>query len=188
VLKVMVLSASNLGAPSQQQQPQQPAAAAGSSGAETPEALHGKGKGSGSKTNGSSSAAKLSSYGELRHGSNVLRTPIVHHSSSTDAVWNWQFSLALPYELDAWPAAVAGAAGVAGGRGSSSAAAGSAAAAAARSSAGSTRSAAGGSESSDELSLVVFDAQTVGQPVMVGKTKVGDTKEWCVLQLAFPKL
>jgi hypothetical protein len=172
LLKVMVLSASNLGAPSQQQQQQQQPAAAGSAGADTPEALRSKGKGGGSKTNSSSSAAKLSSYGELRLGSIVLRTPIVHHSSSTDAVWNWQFSLALPYELDAWPAAGAGAAGAAGGRGSSSAAAGSAAAAA-RGSAGSRRSSTGGSESSDELSLVVYDAQTVGQPVMVGKTKVG---------------
>jgi hypothetical protein len=132
----MVLTASNLTVQQQQQAAPVPAQ-------HGQEGLRSKSS-SGSKAAvaNSPNVAKLSSYCEVRFGRVVLRTPIVHHTGSTDASWNWQFSLALPFELDAWPAAAAAA------------------------------SAAAGSEAGDEVSLVVFDAQTVGQPAVLGKTKV----------------
>lgn len=98
-----------------------------------------------------------------------MRTPIAHLAGAALADWSYQLSLALPFELDAWPAAQAAGAG-----GSSSSSRGAAAGGAAgRGSAGPERASAAGSDATDpNLYLSVFDAQTVGQPVLLGKTKV----------------
>jgi hypothetical protein len=140
LLKIMVLSASNLTVQQQQQQQQQQQAAP-MIAQQGPERLRSKSK-SGSKAANTNvpNVVKLSSYCEVRFGRVVLRTPIVHHTGTTEALWNWQFSLALPFQLVTWPAGGA--------------------------------AAAAGSDTSDEVSLVVFDAQTVGQPALLGTTKV----------------
>lgn len=155
LLRVMVLNASNLCPPGQQQQ----AAEADSS----VDALRTKSK-PGSKPSSASApnTVKLSSYCEVTFGQTVLRTPITHHAGASLADWNWQFSLALPCELDKWPGAASG----------SNRSVAAREAAALQRSAGLRRSSGGGVDASNELNLAVYDAQTVGQPVLLGKTKV----------------
>lgn len=156
LLRVMVLNASNLCPPGQQQQAAEADSAA--------DALRAKSKTGGKTTSTSApNTVKLSSYCEVTFGQTVLRTPIAHHAGAALADWNWQFSLALPFELDKWPVGAAS---------SSNRSAAVGEAAALQRSAGLRRSSGGGADASDELYLAVYDAQTVGQPVLLGKTKV----------------
>lgn len=188
LLKLVVVGATNLGSPKQQQAALADAAAAAAAAASSStadktataaDAVSSKiskaaGGSNGTTTSNNvaaSAAAKLSSYCEVKFGrAAVLRTPIVHHSAASDCSWNWQFSLALPFELSSWPGAAGGAVGGGVGGGSSN----SSHAQQASTSAASRRSSASGVDgvSSDELSLVVYDAQTVGQAVSLGKAKV----------------
>lgn len=167
LLRVILVNASNLCFPGQQQQQTLPAAA----GASSPDARRASKKGSSKSAAVSTSgdAAKLSAYCEVTFGPTVLRTPITHLAGTALADWSYQFSLALPFELDAWPAAQAAGAGGGGSSGRGVAAGG----AAGHGSAGPQRASAAGSDATDpNLYLSVFDAQTVGQPVLLGKTKV----------------
>jgi len=163
LLKVVIVCARDLYDASQQPS-QPPEAAAAEASDATPDGLKTKGK-------SSKPANKLSSYCELRFGPLVLRTPIVHHVGTADATWNWQLSLPLARELDATGPAAA-AAGGAVGPGNRVAAGSSPAAAGAAGGGGSRRASVSGSDSSNVVSLLVFDAQTVGQPVLLGKAKV----------------
>lgn len=146
LLRVTVICASSLIEPTQPQQQQQ-AAAEAAAGTEARALESNRSKNSRAAASANSAATKqLSSYCEVVFGRSVLRTPIVHHATTADAAWNWQFSVALSHELSVWPAAAAGSG---------------------------TSSTPAAANAPAELSLLVFDAQTVGQPILLGKTKVG---------------
>jgi hypothetical protein len=91
---------------------------------------------------------KLSTYCVMRFGRQVLRTPIAHHGSAAEAVWNWQFSLALPTDLAST--------GVH----------------AAAQHASSPPASQASQEQQDVVRLSVYDAQTLGDPALLGSCKV----------------
>jgi hypothetical protein len=140
LLRVMVVSATNLRPEQQQQQQQQVQQVSGAAPAASADSRR-----------QAAAAARLSSYVELRFNGAVLRTPIVHHAASADAVWNWSCSLPVLHELTPEAAAAGGGADSSSKR----------------------------TSSSSSLTLAVLDAQTVGEPVFLGRTKVGGCRVAC---------
>lgn len=121
-------------------------------------------------TSFTSNAAKLSSYCEVKFDNVLLRTPIVHHLSIVEARWDRQLSLALPFELCDLAKS-----GTGGGHSVSEGGAACTPTASSSTHTGLGRGSAGGSSSKrDEFVIAVLDAQTVGQPVLLGTAKVSE--------------
>lgn len=109
----------------------------------------------------------MATFVELKFNGQIMRTPVAHHAAAAAAVWEWQLSLALPADL----AAAAAGSGVQG-NSSTAAAARSAGSKVAGAAAGRGGAAAAAAASSGVCSLAVYEAQSLGEPALLGRCKV----------------